>query len=144
MARFTSVHPLQFTDPAAQFVPSGGEYVLETGDEQLAARVRAVAATFGIREAGPDDLETRTVEDLKGYAVEYGIDLTGATLKADIVAAIRAHFDSIGEPAPTVEAASLPADAPALTESQPVPAADEQPASSDTTDPADPASQPEG
>ncbi|HET8536085.1 MAG TPA: hypothetical protein VFL73_02795 [Solirubrobacteraceae bacterium] len=39
-----------------------------------------------------DDLDSRTVEDLKGYAAEYGIDLAGASKKAEIVETIRAAF----------------------------------------------------
>lgn len=53
------------------------------------------AAATPVDEAEPDDLEDRTVADLRDYAVEYGIDLEGLTRKADIVAAIRAHFAAL-------------------------------------------------
>lgn len=46
-------------------------------------------------EAQADDLLSRTKADLEGYAAEYGIDLTGAKTKADMVAAIRAHFAAL-------------------------------------------------
>lgn len=46
-------------------------------------------------EAQADDLPSRTKADLEGYAAEYGIDLTGAKTKADIVTAIRAHFAAL-------------------------------------------------
>lgn len=36
------------------------------------------------------DLEAMTIPQLKTYAQERGINLTGKTLKADIIAAIRA------------------------------------------------------
>ena len=51
------------------------------------------AATVPAEEK--DNLEDRTVADLRDYAVEYGIDLEGLTRKADIVAAIRAHFAAL-------------------------------------------------
>lgn len=46
-------------------------------------------------EVPPDDLDTRTKADLGGYAAEHGIDLAGAKTKADMVAAIRAHFAAL-------------------------------------------------
>ena len=43
----------------------------------------------------PDDLPTRTVADLRGYAAEYGIDVDEAKTKAAIVHAIRTHFAAL-------------------------------------------------
>ena len=43
----------------------------------------------------PDDLTTRTVADLRGYAAEYGIDVDEAKTKAAIVHAIRTHFAAL-------------------------------------------------
>ncbi len=43
----------------------------------------------------PDDLPTRTVPELCGYAVEHGIDLGTAKTKAEIIHAIRAHFAAL-------------------------------------------------
>ena len=37
------------------------------------------------------DIDGMTVDQLKAYAAEKGIDLGGATLKADILAAIKGH-----------------------------------------------------
>ncbi len=51
------------------------------------------AATVPAEEK--DNLEDRTVADLRDYAVEYGIDLDNLTRKADIVTAIRAHFAAL-------------------------------------------------
>lgn len=42
-----------------------------------------------------DDLPTRTVADLRGYAAEYGIDVDEAKTKAAIVHAIRTHFAAL-------------------------------------------------
>ena len=39
----------------------------------------------------PGDLEGHTVEDLKQIATDEGVDLQGATKKADLIAAIEAH-----------------------------------------------------
>jgi len=73
--------------------------------EALPAPIRAYLTTAGYTVTdsndvdGPadsaDDLDERTVADLRDYAVEYGIDLEGLTRKADIVAAIRAHFAAL-------------------------------------------------
>lgn len=41
------------------------------------------------------DLDSMTVEKLKEYATEHGIDLGNATKKADILAAIKGHQDVI-------------------------------------------------
>lgn len=41
--------------------------------------------------SSPDDLDSQKVEDLKALASAEGVDLGTATVKADIVAAIRAH-----------------------------------------------------
>lgn len=48
-----------------------------------------------IKTAPTDDLDDRTVDDLRGFATEHGVDLSAAKLKADIVAAIRAHFAAL-------------------------------------------------
>ena len=40
--------------------------------------------------AKPKELDDMTVDELKAYAAEHGIDLTGKTTKADILAAIKA------------------------------------------------------
>lgn len=42
-----------------------------------------------------DDLPTRTVPELRGYAVEHGIDLGMAKTKAELIHAIRAHFAAL-------------------------------------------------
>ncbi len=57
------------------------------------------------------DLSKKTVAELKEMAEENGVDLTGITLKADIIAAIEtATADVPAEPAAT-EAAEAPAEA---------------------------------
>lgn len=71
----------------------------------LPAPIRAYLTTAGYTVTdsndvdGPadsaDDLDERTVADLRDYALEYGINLDGLTRKADIVAAIRAHFAAL-------------------------------------------------
>lgn len=43
----------------------------------------------------PDDLPTRTVPELRGYAAEYGINVDEAKTKAAIVHAIRTHFAAL-------------------------------------------------
>lgn len=68
--------------------------------EALPAPIRSylVGAGYAVSDdipREPDDLEDRTVAGLRDYAVEYGIDLEGLTRKADIVAAIRAHFAAL-------------------------------------------------
>lgn len=45
----------------------------------------------------PDDLPTRTVPELRGYAVEHGVDLGMAKTKAEIIHAIRAHFAALSD-----------------------------------------------
>ena len=127
MARFTSIHPLHFTEPAVRFEPEGDHFALDTDDDAVIDAMRALPAGFNVVEVVSDDLEDRTVAQLEGYAAEYGIDLTGATRKADIVKAIRAHFaqpdaPSGGEPE-TTPAVLVSSDADA--ESQPVDAVDD-------------------
>ena len=51
------------------------------------------------------DLKTRSVPDLVDYAAEFGVDLGGATKKAQIVEAIVAHFTATpSSPAPASQA----------------------------------------
>lgn len=45
---------------------------------------------YNTEEGGEVDLESMTVAELKEYAAERGISLSGLTRKADIIAAIRA------------------------------------------------------
>ena len=45
-------------------------------------------------EVPVDDLDSRTVNDLREYAMEHGIDLGDAKKKAEIIVAIRAHQDA--------------------------------------------------
>ncbi len=42
-------------------------------------------------EPAGDDLDDKTIAQLTDIASDDGVDLTGRTLKADIIAAIRAH-----------------------------------------------------
>ncbi|GAA2037348.1 hypothetical protein GCM10009740_31420 [Terrabacter terrae] len=127
MARFTSVHPLHFTEPPLRFQLEGDHFVLDTDEDAVIDAMRALPAEFHVVEVVSDDLEERTIPQLQAYAVEYGIELSGASKKADIVAAIRSHFTapeqpSGGEPDTTpVVLASSDADA----ESQPVDAVDD-------------------
>lgn len=92
-----------------------GETVIEFVDgeaevDELSVGIRQYFADAGYvitREAETtgitvtDGLDERTVEDLKGYAVEHGVDLGEATRKGDIVAAIRVHFAAIPDTPPT-------------------------------------------
>lgn len=50
MARFTSIHPLIFTEPAAAFTADGDGFAFETDDEPTAVALRSVADQFGIVE----------------------------------------------------------------------------------------------
>lgn len=61
-----------------------GVYGWTEAPEESAENAAAYAA------APAPDLDTMTVAQLKAYAAERGIDLTGKTLKADILAAIQA------------------------------------------------------
>ncbi|MER7070969.1 hypothetical protein [Terrabacter sp. NPDC000476] len=128
MARFTSIHPLHLTQPAVRFHPDGDVYALDTDDESTAAALRTLPASFHVVEVLDRDLEDLTIPELKDEATKRGIDLGGASLKADIVAAIRDHIEhpeppSGGEPETTpVVLVSSDADA----ESQPVDAVDDR------------------
>ena len=51
----------------------------------------ALIAADLAEETEPDDLPTKKVDQLTSIATEQGVDLTGITRKADIVAAIRDH-----------------------------------------------------
>lgn len=106
MAKFTSRYKgllLQDDDGVwAKF--EGGEF--STADESVIARLRAAEDVEEVDASDededddsngdatdePDDLNKRKVPELKAYAEEFGVDLGDATKKADIVAAIRAHF----------------------------------------------------
>lgn len=130
MARFTSIHPLQLTEPHVTFAPSEAGFVCETDDEHVAAALRALPAGFHVTEVVSDDLEDRTIPELEDYALEYGIDLSGLgskPKKADIVEAIRAHFTEPDEPSggepETTPAVLVSPDAEA--EGQPVDAVDD-------------------
>lgn len=50
---------------------------------------RGLASVVGEEAMLDDDLADMTIEELKEYASEAEIDLTGRTKKADIIAAIR-------------------------------------------------------
>lgn len=99
MAKFTCPANLILQDESgiwAEF--TGGSF--RTDDHEIADRLREVEGVTEVdddqpAEADADDLDGRTVADLRDYAVEYGIDLDGITRKADIVAAIRAHFAAL-------------------------------------------------
>ncbi|NUO58997.1 MAG: hypothetical protein HOV78_20240 [Hamadaea sp.] len=129
MARFTSVHPLHFTEPPVRFRPDGDLYVLETDDDAVIDAMRGLPATFGVTEELVDDLDTKKKPELEAYATEYGIDLTGARSNADRVKAIRAHFAALPDEEPdggeseTTPAVLVSSDAEA--EAQPVNAADD-------------------
>ncbi len=72
--------------------------VTVSGDEALASFTGnpAYAPYVAPKPEPPvDDLDSRTKAELDGYAVEHGIDLTAAKTKADMVAAIRAHFAAL-------------------------------------------------
>ncbi|MBD2760069.1 hypothetical protein IEE94_11175 [Yimella sp. cx-573] len=62
-----------------------------------AGRVRQLeAAGYTVTsdpQGAPDGLDSLTVAELKAHADEHGIDLDGATKKADIVAAIETGQD---------------------------------------------------
>ena len=67
--------------------------VTVSGDEAVASFINNPAYAPHVEEA--DDLPTRTVADLRGYAAEYGIDVDEAKTKAAIVHAIRTHFAAL-------------------------------------------------
>ncbi len=67
--------------------------VTVSGDEAVASFVNDADYAPHVEEA--DDLPTRTVPELCGYAVEHGIDLGTAKTKAELIHAIRAHFAAL-------------------------------------------------
>lgn len=79
--------------------------VTVSGDEAVASFINNPAYAPHVEEVDgpppapdgiePDDLTTRTVADLRGYAAEYGIDVDEAKTKAAIVHAIRTHFAAL-------------------------------------------------
>ncbi|WP_076260873.1 hypothetical protein [Intrasporangium flavum] len=122
MARFTSIHPLHFTEPAVRFQPEGDQFVLETDDDAVIDAMRALPADFHVVEHVVDELDQMKKPELEGYATEYGIDLTGCRSNADRVKAIRAHFATLADRDDEPGADDT---TPAVLESQPVPAADD-------------------
>ena len=69
--------------------------VTVSGDEAVASFINNPAYAPHVEEA--DDLPTRTVPELRGYAVEHGVDLGMAKTKAEIIHAIRAHFAALSD-----------------------------------------------
>lgn len=67
--------------------------VTVSGDEAVASFINNPAYAPHVEEA--DDLPTRTVPELRGYAAEYGINVDEAKTKAAIVHAIRTHFAAL-------------------------------------------------
>lgn len=65
-----------------------GDYLDGVSDEELSLlRSQGLVADVEVPDA-PVALADQTVADLREYAAEHNIDLTGATVKADVVAAI--------------------------------------------------------
>lgn len=72
--------------------PAEGEESTETGSDASAEGESGSEPESGetVTESAGDGLENMTVAELKEYAAERGISLSGITRKADIIAAIRA------------------------------------------------------
>ncbi len=103
MAKFTTNGNLTLQDENgvwAEFVNG----VFCTTDPEVIARLEVAEGVDQAEDDGPppapdaiepDDLPTRTVPELRGYAAEYGINVDEAKTKAAIVHAIRTHFAAL-------------------------------------------------
>lgn len=60
-------------------------------------RYHGEAASAASPEVPVDDLDSLTVNDLREYAMEHGIDLADAKKKAEIIVAIRADEGTQGQ-----------------------------------------------
>ncbi len=85
--QITNIDAINFVPNAANSWP--GTLACYAGDEGWAIRVIYEDGTV-IEAAAPKALDDMTVEELKAYAEENSIDITGLTKKDDILGAIKA------------------------------------------------------